>query len=127
MKNVEAVIDREVHASGTVLIDVPEGGDVVIRTCGPDVHAAYALRSAAGLDQLACTTRAEAERIARGFAEHFRVNVWLAGAPNEFTLLVGFRGSERTRPHVPPLTHCTTHLRSRRNRPGPNHDRTRTN
>jgi hypothetical protein len=80
------------------LVKVPEGGDVVISTRGPDVHPAYALRSVAGPDQLGCATRAEVEKMARGFAEHARVNVWLAGAPNEFTLLVCFRESERGTP-----------------------------
>jgi hypothetical protein len=94
----KTVIDRQVDASGTVLIDVPEGGDVVIRTRGKDAHPGYVLGSAAGSNQLACATRAEAERIARAFAEHTRVNVWLAGAPNEFMLLVAFRGSERGTP-----------------------------
>jgi len=77
------------------LVNVPAGGDVVICTHGPSAHPAYALRSVGGPDQLAFATRGEAERVARAFAKHARVNVWLAGAPNEFTLVVRFRGSER--------------------------------
>jgi len=81
------------------LVNAPEGGDVVIRTGGADANPPYALQSVAGSDQLARATRVEAERLARDYAQHARVNVWLAGPPSEFTLLVGFRGSETT--HAP--------------------------
>ena len=55
---------------------------MVIRTGGPDANPAYALRSVAGSDQLACATRAEAEKLARAYAEHaptFRC--WRAAPP----------------------------------------------
>jgi hypothetical protein len=77
------------------LVDVPEGGDVIIRAGGPDGNPAYVLRSVVESDQLACGTRAEAEKKARALAEQARVNVWFAGGPDEFTLLVRFRGIER--------------------------------
>jgi len=76
-------------------VDVPEGGDVIIRAAGPDGNPAYVLRSVVESDQLACGTRAEAEKKARALAEHARVNVWFAGGPDEFTLLVRFRAFER--------------------------------
>jgi hypothetical protein len=80
------------------LCNGPERDDVIIRAGGSNASPAYVLRSASGSDQLAYTTRAEAEKVARAYAEHARVNVWLPGAGNEFTFLVGFRGSERTTP-----------------------------
>jgi len=77
------------------LVDRPEGGDVIIRATGPDANPGYVLRAVVESDQFACATRAEAEIKARTLAEHARVNVWFAGAPDEFTLVVRFRGSER--------------------------------
>jgi hypothetical protein len=70
-------------------IHVPESGDVMIHAGGLDASPAYVLSSFGEPDQLACATRAEAEKMARAYAAHVRVSVWLAGAPTEFTLLLG--------------------------------------
>jgi hypothetical protein len=77
-------------------VGVPENGDIVIRRDGPpDATPSYAVSAIPGPDQIACATLAEAVSMARSYAEHARVNLWLARAPNEFTLRVCFRGAER--------------------------------
>ncbi len=51
------------------------------------------LSSFPGPDQFGYPTIAEADRMARAYAEHAGVNVWLAGFASEFTLLFSFRES----------------------------------
>jgi hypothetical protein len=73
----------------------PENDDVVIRRDGPNATPSYAVSAIPGPDQVACASLAEAVRMARSYAQHARVNLWLARAPNEFTLRVCFRAAER--------------------------------
>lgn len=79
-------------------VGIPENGDVVIRREGPDVTPSYVVSATFGPDQFGCATLAKAVRMARSYAEHARVNLWLARAPNEFTLRVRFREAERRTP-----------------------------
>lgn len=65
---------------------VPEAGDLIIRRL-ESATTVCVIRAFPGPDQLACASQAEAERVARSYAEHARVNLWLAQAGSAFTLL----------------------------------------
>jgi hypothetical protein len=78
---------------------VPENGDVMIRRDGPNATSSYVISAIPGPDEVACATLAEAVSMARSYAEHARVNLWLARVGNEFTLRVRFRGAERPKAH----------------------------
>jgi hypothetical protein len=78
---------------------MPQTGDVVVRNCGPDATPRYAMCAVPGPDQCGCPTRAEAERIARGFAQRSSVSLWFAESPRAFILLACFRPLARTSPH----------------------------
>lgn len=65
---------------------MPEDGDLIIRRL-ESATTVCVIRAVPGPDQLACATLAEAERVARSYAEHARVNLWLAQSRSAFTLL----------------------------------------
>ena len=69
----------------------PEDGDLIIGRVEFAKTMICVVRAFPGPDQLACATQAEAERVARSYAEHARVNVWLAQTATAFTLVSSAR------------------------------------
>ena len=69
-------------------VGIPENGDLVIRRDGPNATPSYVISAIPGPDEVACATLAEAVSMGRSYAEHTRVNLWLARVGNEFTLRV---------------------------------------
>ena len=57
---------------------IPETGDVVIHSSGPDATPSYAICAVPGPDQFGCATRKEAERMARSCAKRSGVNLWFS-------------------------------------------------
>jgi hypothetical protein len=84
------------------IINVPADSDVVIRTGAAGESPAYVVSSVVGSGQLACATLASAETLARSYAEHAAVGVWLADVHDKLTFLVAFRGSEQLTPQRSP-------------------------
>ena len=82
------------------IINVPADSDVVILTGAPGESPAYVVSSVVGSGQLACATLASAETLARSYAEHAGVNMWVADVHDEFTLMATFQGSEQRTPNV---------------------------
>ena len=72
--------------------NIPATGDVVIHSCASHARPSYALYAVAGPDQFDCATRAEAEGMARSYANRAGVSVWLSEFPSGFTLLARDRG-----------------------------------
>jgi len=82
------ITGRPVRKGTMTAAGVPENGDVVIRRDGPNATPSYVISAIPGPDEVACATLAEAVSMARSYAEHARVNLWLARVGNEFTLRV---------------------------------------
>jgi hypothetical protein len=77
--------------------NVPENGDVVIHSNESPPTPSYAIYAVPGPDQFGCTSRGEAERIARSCARRFGVNLWFSEGPNGYTLLARFRDAARAK------------------------------
>jgi hypothetical protein len=82
---------------------IPQDGDVVIRRDDSADTPLYALSAAPGPDQFGYGRPADAERMARCYAEYAAVDVWRAEGLTAFSLIARFRG---------PTTHAPRHLRS---------------
>src|SRR6478609_1295546 len=78
--------------------NIPETGDVVIHSIGSPETPSFAIRAVPGPDQFGCTTRREAERVARTCAKRCGVDLWFSENPSGFTLLTRFRRTVRQRP-----------------------------
>ena len=74
---------------------IPETGDIVIHSTGPQTEPTYAISAVPGPDQFACAGHSEAEHLARSSASRSRVDLWFSESPNAFTALARFRGTER--------------------------------
>ena len=70
---------------------IPENGDIVIHGSGAGSAPAYTLGSVPGPDQLHCSTRQEAESLARPCAQRLEVDLWLSDDAITFTPLARFR------------------------------------
>jgi hypothetical protein len=84
--------------------NIPETGDVVIRSTGSNATPLYAICAVPGPDQFGCATRGEAERVARSCARQSGVNLWFSEGPSDFTLLARFRGAPRGQRRRTPST-----------------------
>lgn len=84
-------------------VGIPQNGDVVIRRDDSADTPLYALSAVPEPDQFGCTNPADAERMARCYAEHAAVDVWRAESPTGFSVIARFRGS---------TTHATPNVRS---------------
>jgi hypothetical protein len=75
--------------------NIPATVDVVIHSSGSQTRPSFAIRAVPGPDQFGCTTRGEAERLARSCAKRSGVDLWFSEGPSGFTLLARFRGPAR--------------------------------
>jgi hypothetical protein len=74
----------------------PQNGDVVVtREAHSRVH--YTVRQLPGLVQFSTAVRDQAERLARSFAQQYRIDVWY-GEDGRFRLLEAYRPRTSLRP-----------------------------